>query len=122
MNEIVTVNVVFSFLVVNQSVMTATITPTVSPTMSDDNESNGFQSLIGTILGSGLVGLLILLGLVIMMLFVLWAIQRHRKKQEKKSAAAASERDLDNPLYTRTHDRNSCLFKYTIAYNFFSFL
>ena len=121
MNEIVTVNVVFSFLVVNQSVMTATITPTMSPTMSDDNESNGFQSLIGTILGSGLVGLLILLGLVIMMLFVLWAIQRHRKKQEKKNAAA-SERDLDNPLYTRTHDRNSYLFKDTIAYNFFSFL
>ena len=73
-------------------------TPTELPTEERDG---GIQEVLGTVLGSGLMGLIILLGLVLMFFFVMWAFQRHRKKG-RRDIVASDERTLQNPLYSKS--------------------
>ena len=103
--------------IVEEATPATTTTVVVSTDIPDptpqDDSSGGFPQLLGTILGSGLMGLVIILGLVLMLFFVLWAIQKHRKTQEKTSTAVIStERNLSNPLYAQgqcpLHGMASC--------------
>lgn len=95
-------SVVFYEYIVEEATSATTTTSVVAstgtPTPQDDS-SGGFPQLLATILGSGLMGLLVILGLVFMLFFILFAIQRHRKSREKSTAVANTERNLSNPLY-----------------------
>ena len=77
--------------------------PSVFPTEPPNEETGGgFQSVLVTVLGSGLMGIIILLGLALMLFFVIWAIQRHRKKRRRQAVSASDERTLQNPLYAKS--------------------
>ena len=78
---------------------TAVPTSTELPT---DETDGGIQEVLTTVLGSGLMGLIILLGLVLMFFFVMWAFRRHRKKGRRDIVAEFDERTLQNPLYSKS--------------------
>ena len=72
------------------------------------------QEILAVVVGSGLMGLIVLLGLALMFFIVIWALQRHRKKRERQGASG--ERTLNNPLYTMSkgtypqqHLRGKCV-------------
>ena len=91
--------VVPSSTVVMDVESTAVPTSTELPT---DETDGGIQEVLTTVLGSGLMGLIILLGLVLMFFFVMWAFRRHRKKGRRDIVAAFDERTLQNPLYSKS--------------------